>query len=83
MAKNSANMAPADEPEISFTFTKDDSRHFRDPMSEKIPIQAGPSTRYFILLLNRTEEIDGVRAQTPRQTPQRESQQLECWSVLT
>jgi len=67
-AKKSANIAPADDPEISFTSASEDSRAFKHPTSENIPIDAGPNTRYFIFLLNRIEEIDVVKAQIWRQT---------------
>ena len=78
-AKNKAKIAPAEDPEISFTSASEDSLAFKAPMRENIPIEAGPSTRYFIFLLNRIEEIDDVK---PRRSPQirrRESTQLEGW----
>jgi len=82
-AKNRANIEPADDPEISLTSTRLDSIAFRVPIIEYIPIDAGPNTRYFILLLNRIEEIACVKAQRPRQRQRRGSQPLECWSDPT
>src|SRR5210317_1082434 len=55
-ARNRANIEPADDPEISLTSTRLDSIAFRVPIIEYIPIDAGPNTRYFILLLNRRKE---------------------------
>jgi len=68
--KKSAIIAPAEEPDISLTFTSSVSRAFRAPMIEYIPIEAGPNTRYLIFLLNRIEEIDDAKAQRqPRRQP--------------
>ena len=67
-AKNSAKIAPAEEPDISLTSTSSVSRAFRVPIRENIPIEAGPNTRYFIFLLNRIEEIGGVKARTRSRT---------------
>jgi hypothetical protein len=63
-AKNNPNIAPADDPEISWTFASSVSLAFRAPIREYIPIEAGPNTRYFIFLFNRTEEIDALKART-------------------
>lgn len=61
--KKSAKIAPAEEPDISLTSVSSVSRAFRTPISVYIPIEAGPNTRYFIFLFNRTEEIDDAKAQ--------------------
>ena len=82
-AKNKAIIEPADDPEISFTSTNLDSSPFKTPIIENIPIEAGPKTRYFILLLSRTEEIACEVTRTPQRTQPRESQRQECWSVPT
>src|SRR5210317_781691 len=79
-AKNNAKIAPAEEPEISFTSASEDSRAFKEPMSENIPMEAGPRTRYFIFLLSRTEEIGDAKARTQSRRRSRESGQRECWS---
>jgi hypothetical protein len=81
IAKNNAKIAPAEDPDISFTSASEDSRVFKAPMSENIPIDAGPSTRYFIFLLNRTEEIGDAKAQTQPQTQPHVSQQRGDWSA--
>src|SRR6056300_226424 len=46
-AKNKAKIAPAEEPEISFTSASEDSLAFRDPMREYIPMEAGPRIFFF------------------------------------
>ena|SRR5210317_538036 len=78
--KNNAKIAPAEDPDISLTLTRSVSRAFKAPMSEYIPIEAGPSTRYFIFLLNRIEEIDDVKARRPPRTRSRESETPRDWS---
>src|SRR6056300_914115 len=83
MAKTNVNIAPADDPEISSTPAREDSRAFKHPTSENIPIDAGPNTRYFIFLLNRTEEIDDAKAQISRRTRLYVSSSIRCWSVRT
>src|SRR6056300_1198681 len=70
-AKKRAKIDPADDPDISFTSTSLDSSTLRVPIIEYIPIDAGPKTRYFILLFSRTEEIDDVKAR--RQSRKRSS----------
>jgi len=76
-AKSNAKIAPADDPDISFTSTSLDSSGLRDPINEYIPIEAGPKTRYFILLFNRIEEIDDAKARTQPQKRLRGSKPLE------
>lgn len=82
-AKNKAKIEPADDPEISFTSTNLDSSLFKTPIIENIPIEAGPKTRYFILLLSRTEEIASEVTRTPQRTQLRELQRQKCWSDQT
>src|SRR6056300_767486 len=72
-AKNKAKIEPADDPDISLTSTSLDSSALRVPIIEYIPIEAGPKTRYFILLLNRIEEIDDAKARRRQRRPRRES----------
>ena len=80
IAKNNAKIAPAEDPDISFTSASEDSRVFKAPMSENIPIDAGPSTRYFIFLLNRTEEIGDAKAQRLPRRRSRVSETPRYWS---
>ena len=82
-AKNNAKIAPAEEPDISLTSTRFVSRAFRDPIRENIPIEAGPNTRYFIFLLNRTEEIGDVKAQIRSRTRSSEREPHSGWSDQT
>src|SRR5210317_113479 len=77
-AKNKAKIEPADDPDISLTSTRVDSIAFRVPIIAYIPIDAGPKTRYFILLLNRIEEIDDAKARKRPQRQPRESQPQGC-----
>tara|TARA_B100000902_G_scaffold34412_1_gene41411 strand:- start:784 stop:1020 length:237 start_codon:yes stop_codon:yes gene_type:complete len=49
------------------------------PIIEYIPIEAGPNTRYFILLSNRTEEIDDAKSRKPLRKRLRGSRPLEYW----
>src|SRR5210317_2314755 len=81
-AKSNAKIEPADDPDISFTSTSLDSSAFRDPINEYIPIDAGPKTRYFILLFSRIEEIDDAKARKPPRRRSRGSRPLEGWFDL-
>ena len=78
-AKNKAKIAPADDPEISFTSASSDSRAFKDPMRVNIPIEAGPRMRYFIFLLSRTEEIGDAKAQRRPRRRSRVSETPRGW----
>src|SRR5210317_2389685 len=78
--KKSAKIAPAEEPDISLTSASSVSRAFRAPMSEYIPIEAGPNTRYFIFLLNRIEEIDDAKARRRPRIQSCEREPRSGWS---
>ena len=73
-AKNNAKIAPAEDPDISFILANSDSRAFKAPTREKIPMDAGPRIRYsiFLFLFNRTEEIGDVKARRSEQIQPRE-----------
>ena len=72
-AKKRHKIDPAEDPDISLTSTSLDSSALRVPINEYIPIDAGPKTRYFILLFNSIEEIDDAKARRPLQIRSRGS----------